>query len=398
MSGIGADSVLQRAADLTIELRSDGTCAVTVVGRRTACTSHALAVLDAFAKPRAYGDVIDVLGADASGPADWMALTACVQQLVEAGALRDGPADSGAPPTARNFDQPGIHIAMLDDRGRTGSFQRALRQVVRPDDVVVDIGTGTGVLAISAAQAGARHVYAIEATRLADVATEVIRENGLSDRITVIRGWSTQVTLPERATVLVTEIIGDEPLAEDVLLVTWDARRRLLTPDARMVPAAMRMYAVPVSVPDEVIETRFFTPKGTSRWRDWYGINFDALMKYEGPSSAVSPASEAGSWNPLASPVAFPEIDFRATETTFEMTGRGTFTADGVLGAIAVYFDLELAPGIVMATSPWTRTEDSHWHTPVWLKPERGRVKKGDAFEIAYRFAKPRGDLTLRLL
>jgi hypothetical protein len=54
-------------------------------------------------------------------------------------------------------------------------------------------------------------VYAIEASEIANVAEQVIRANGLSDRITVLRGWSTHVDLPERADILVSEMIGNEP-------------------------------------------------------------------------------------------------------------------------------------------------------------------------------------------
>ena len=105
-----------------------------------------------------------------------------------------------------------MHIAMLNDRRRTASFLAAIRRVVRPGDVVVDVGTGTGVLAIAAAQAGAARVYAVEATGIGKLAEANFRANGLQDRITLVPGWSMQVTLPERADVLVSEVIGKTPL------------------------------------------------------------------------------------------------------------------------------------------------------------------------------------------
>jgi predicted RNA methylase len=70
------------------------------------------------------------------------------------------------PPAARvrprllDVEAVHLHGVMLDDRGRTASFIEALRATIRPGDVVVDVGTGIGVVAVAAAQAGARHVYA----------------------------------------------------------------------------------------------------------------------------------------------------------------------------------------------------------------------------------------------
>lgn len=135
-----------------------------------------------------------------------------------------------------------LHLDMLNDRTRTLSFIEAIRETVRPGDVVLDVGTGTGILAAAAARAGARHVYAIEAGQIHRVARELFASNNLSDRITLVKGWSTQVELPERADVLISEVIGHEPLAEDVLETTWDAVARLVKPDARLVPRRLRIF------------------------------------------------------------------------------------------------------------------------------------------------------------
>ena len=58
---------------------------------------------------------------------------------------------------------------------------------------MLDIGTGSGVLAIAAARAGARHVYAVEASDIAEVAERVFALNGMKDRITLVTGWSRKI-------------------------------------------------------------------------------------------------------------------------------------------------------------------------------------------------------------
>ena len=110
--------------------------------------------------------------------------------------------------TTKSFPSILNHITLLGDKARVGAFRAAIEATVRPGDVVVDVGSGTGVLAFFAARAGARRVYAIEETDLIDVAQALARENCLDDRIVFIRGNSLGVALPERAHVLVTETLG----------------------------------------------------------------------------------------------------------------------------------------------------------------------------------------------
>jgi predicted RNA methylase len=87
---------------------------------------------------------------------------------------------------------------MLKDTVRTRSYQRAIEE--NPNDfkdkIVLDIGCGTGILSIFAARAGAKHVYAIENAEIALFAEEIIKRNGLSNKITVIKGKMEEITLP----------------------------------------------------------------------------------------------------------------------------------------------------------------------------------------------------------
>ena len=63
--------------------------------------------------------------------------------------------------------------------------------------VVLDVGTGSGILAIWSAQAGARKVYAVEATDMAVHARQLVQANGVADRVEVIQGSIEEVSLPE---------------------------------------------------------------------------------------------------------------------------------------------------------------------------------------------------------
>ena len=85
------------------------------------------------------------------------------------------------------FGSPEEQEKLLLDKIRCDAFREAIQRSVKVGDVVVDLGAGTGLLSFFAAQAGARHVYAIEMSPIAKVAAELIEANGFRDRITLIR-------------------------------------------------------------------------------------------------------------------------------------------------------------------------------------------------------------------
>ena len=71
---------------------------------------------------------------------------------------------------------------MLEDHKRTGAYYQAVMQNRRQFEgkVVLDVGTGSGILAIFAAKAGAKKVYAVEATSMAKFAKELVKHNEVS--------------------------------------------------------------------------------------------------------------------------------------------------------------------------------------------------------------------------
>ena len=88
------------------------------------------------------------------------------------------------------------HLPMLADHERNAAYEAAIKAKVAPNDIVLDIGTGSGLLAMMAARAGAKHVYACEAHPiLAEMAKTIIADNGYSEQITVIAKQSTDISL-----------------------------------------------------------------------------------------------------------------------------------------------------------------------------------------------------------
>jgi 2-polyprenyl-3-methyl-5-hydroxy-6-metoxy-1,4-benzoquinol methylase len=326
-----------------------------------------------------------------------------------------------APKADLDADTVLLHVDMLNDRTRTSSYLESIRRNVRAGDVVLDIGTGTGIYAMAAARAGARHVYAIEAGPIERAARSLFEANGLSDRITLLRGWSSDLSLPERADVLISEVIGNEPLAEGVVGVTKDALKRLVKPGARLVPSRIRIYGLPVSVPNREIGRLTFTRETLANWKAWYGFNFDLLAQATRNSMFdsvfgyfVNPKMMEG-WKPLSDPVLFADIDFRTWRGRWiKHTQTVKFNASGELNAMVTFFELyddnktgagvdedvdageveedseaDGADGADGALPFYTSDPDevdrnNHWLSPVRIFVEPLQAKAGNSFDVTY--------------
>src|ERR1044072_3398578 len=97
---------------------------------------------------------------------------------------------------------------MLTDEARISAYIAAMRSAVRPGDVVLELGTGTGVMALIACQCGASKVYALEPSDAISIAQAAAKANGFSDRIVFLRTLSSHIDLPEKGHVLISDLRG----------------------------------------------------------------------------------------------------------------------------------------------------------------------------------------------
>src|SRR5262245_31766036 len=132
--------VLRWGDDVTVRLLPSAEIEIRVAGRRFQADERSLSALAWFARPRPLGEVMDQL--EVRGPQDYIEMSGAVLALERAGAL---VSVTGSPshPAAHTYGAPAIHVAMLDDVNRTRAFLEAIGEVVRPGDVVIDLGTGT---------------------------------------------------------------------------------------------------------------------------------------------------------------------------------------------------------------------------------------------------------------
>lgn len=159
---------------------------------------------------------------------------------------------------------------MLADHNRMAAYHAAImgNPDVFKDKVVMDVGTGSGILAVWAAQAGAKRVYAVEYTDMANHARSVMENNGVADIVTVIQGAVEDIELPREADNLSTEDdLGDENQVVDIIISEWmgyfllresmldsliRAREKFMKPKTGlMFPSHTTMYFAPVHDEEE---------------------------------------------------------------------------------------------------------------------------------------------------
>jgi protein arginine N-methyltransferase 1 len=233
---------------------------------------------------------------------------------------------------------------MIGDTGRVGPYVEALRRAIRPGAVVVDIGTGPGVWAVLACGLGAKRVYAIDQSRSIQVARELAAANGCTDRIEFIERLSTAVTLPERADVIVEDIRGVLPAHGRALEALIDARRRFLAPGGTFIPRTDTLWTAPVF--SERLYQAYRSPIGPER----LGLKLDRLRQAT-LNRWTKQRVDAG--DICLAPRQWATIDYREVESP-DLSGTVRWSADRVvtIHGFAIWFDSELAPGVIMSNAP----------------------------------------------
>jgi predicted RNA methylase len=392
MADLTRDSVLQRIHDLKVQIDSSSRIKISIGGEAFEFGPHGLAVLDAFSRSISLSEALKKLQYRVNGTQDWMDLMSTIVHLYETGVLQD--AEHSRPSLKAHgsgYDTAPIHVAMLNDRTRTSRLIAGIQEVVHPGDIVVDIGTGTGVLAVAAVRAGARHVYAIEATNFREFAREVFEANKVADRVTLQEGWSTQISLPELADVLVSDIIGSEPLAENVLEITADAVKRLLKPSARLIPNKVKIFGLPVTIPRSELMKHTFVAETVENWRSWYDINFSPLVEVARDSPHVFSINPplARDWKTLSKPVLLADIDLKEIDQqAIDNTVAVTAEISGQLDGILEYFEMEVGPTTHFSTHPAQTGPDSVRRNLVWVFADPLILRAGDKFTVTYQYRK----------
>ncbi|HEX4403459.1 MAG TPA: 50S ribosomal protein L11 methyltransferase [Polyangia bacterium] len=239
------------------------------------------------------------------------------------------------------------HGDMLADAVRVGAFRRALDAVIKPGDVVLDLGAGTGIMSALACRAGASRVYLMEEGPVMAFAEEVLSVNGFGARVVPVRGLSTGSQLPEPVDVIVSETIGVAGFDEGILGYVIDARRRFTRPGQaapRMIPGTLSLWAAPVTA--SIVHENC-----VRRWAE-RPVELDLGPLHRRASNHLYIRRIEPDW--LAAPgQELASADLHSVgQTMLQGRARYTFSRATTVHGFAVWFESELAPGIRLSNEP----------------------------------------------
>lgn len=139
-----------------------------------------------------------------------------------------------------------FHQTLLQDSVRTDSFRKAILNEVKKNDIVLDVGSGTGVLSFFAYQAGAQKIYAIEQEQIIELAKKIAVKNKMDDKIVFIQENSRLVNLSEKVDVIVSECIGYFAFGGNMISAVVDARDKFLKEGGVVIPQSISLFLVPI--------------------------------------------------------------------------------------------------------------------------------------------------------
>ncbi|KAH0970386.1 hypothetical protein GBA52_022542 [Prunus armeniaca] len=299
---------------------------------------------------------------------------------------------------------------MLSDRVRMDAYYNAVfknKHHFNGKKAVLDVGAGSGILAIWSAQAGARKVYAVEATSMAEHARAVVKANKLQDVVEVIEGSMEDVVLPEKVDVIISEWMGYFLLRESMFDSVICARDRWLKPTGVMYPSHASMWVAPIrsglgdQKSNDYESSMEDWYRFTDQTKNYYGVDMSVLTK---PFSQEQKKYylQTSMWNNLhphqviGTAATVKEIDCLTASVSDILEIRSNFLSTVTLQNTRLcgfggWFDVHFRgrkedpaeEEIELTTAP-SVNDGTHWGQQVFLLDPPIRVSEGDKLNASF--------------
>jgi len=261
-----------------------------------------------------------------------------------------------------------FHRSLVADHVGQEAFRRAIDAVVSPGDVVLDLGTGSGLHAGFACLAGARRVYAVDREPIVELARQIWRASGCADRVVGIHAFIDDVTLPEPVDVLVANLGVD-----DLFTLVPRAAHRFLKAGGRIVPSTVTFFAGPV-------ESGALRTRCLDVWSPRYGLDLT-------PGRTVA-ANTVHDWrlepeHLLAPGTCLGECVVGDRNVRLSSRHRMAVTRSGRVDGIATWMLERLAGDIVVSTAPPNDLPLDIWPNAFYPVDPPVPVEGGDELEVA---------------
>ncbi|CAH2311652.1 arginine N-methyltransferase 6 [Pelobates cultripes] len=271
------------------------------------------------------------------------------------------------------YSDVSIHEEMISDTVRTSAYKQAIQSnSALRGKTVLDVGAGTGILSIFCGQAGVKKVYAVEASSVAQLANNVVKQNGMEDKVEIINSSVETAEIPEQVDVIVSEWMGYALMYESMLSSVIYARDKWLKPGGLMLPNCVDLFIAPIN--DPTTENRL------DFWSDvkrMYGVDMSCVRSFA-QTCIMNKEMQVCSVYPedvLSFPAKFASLNLNSVTLEESAKIYGTFKfrcfGSSFMHGFAVWFSV-IFPGekvVNLSTSPYG--EETHWkQTLLYLNEE----------------------------
>lgn len=264
---------------------------------------------------------------------------------------------------------------MLADRPRMAFYEAMIARHIKPGDRVVDLGTGTGILAALAARQGAAQVYAIDHSDILKHARTLADANRI-ENVEFIPVHSSAFELDEPVDVILHEQMGDCLFDEGMVANVTDLRDRMLKPGGLILPSRFELYCEPVKISDgrhvPFIWELEVCGYDYACLRDERPQNEDYYSLFECDPGFVDTF--------LCKPEPVMTLDLQTVdemEFPFDFTFSRTVVHSGRLDGYAVYFRAMVDEDLVLSSDPTDPGRAPHWGVRL-LRIDQDDLKAGD--------------------
>ena len=255
---------------------------------------------------------------------------------------------------------PPWHLKMLADQERNDAFEKAIERAVNTDTVVLDIGTGSGILSMMSAKYGAKQVYTCEtSTHIAEVAEKIIEDNGFKDKVKLFRKKSTQLTdaeFTEKPSIIVAEIFDAGLIGEWAIPTFRHAIKHLCTEGCKIIPAKANVVGRLLHLPSSA---------SVNPMKSISGFDLSAFDQFRIPKEYISEDLKLSEHRFLSDEFDLMNYDFTNLGDPIPAhtyhTKKISIEAneDGALHGIAFWFNLILDEAITLSSAP--ERLNNHW-------------------------------------
>ncbi|KAG5922439.1 type I protein arginine N-methyltransferase Rmt1 [Claviceps capensis] len=275
----------------------------------------------------------------------------------------------------KSYDHHGIHEEMLKDEVRTRSYMNAIMQNKHlfKDKVVLDVGCGTAILSMFAAKAGAKHVIGVDMSSIIFKAREIVKVNGLSDKITLIQGKMEEIELPfPKVDIIISEWMGYFLLYESMLDTVLYARDKYLEKDGLIFPDKATIFFAGIEDGDYKEEKIGF-------WDNVYGFDYTPL-KHTALSEPLVDTVDLNTTVTDPTPVLTLDLyTCTVADLAFITPFKLSIKRDDFIHALVAWFDIDFTAchkPIRFSTGPHTKY--THWKQTVFYLKDVLTVQSGE--------------------